>query len=338
MQSESRSCDQACSGHGRASKPHKSDSALSAPANLPNLFIVGPAKSGTTALYWYFKSHPQVYTTPVKETNYMAFCEGLPPLAGPGDYKEIAAASATTLDDYCALFAGRRDEPVAVDVSPSYMHYPQAAKKIAELCPHAKIVIVLRNPVECSFSMYSMLRRDNRETCRTFQEALGRIQQRTTAGWDMRWNYLNSHLFARHVAQYLELFPASQLFIRRYEQLNRRPHEFYAELCNFIQVDPIDVESANKRVNVGAMRRDMLRTRKAGRWMLRALGVPGLLLPPSWRQSVRRRLLDVPALEMTAEDRKLLVDFFAEDISRLGELLSWDLSDWLATRDQRVAA
>ena len=94
---------------------------------LPNLFVVGPAKTGTTALYFYFKAHPQVYTAPVKETNYMAFCDAVPPLAGPGDWDAIGEKSTTTLEDYAALYANWRDEPVAVDVSPSYMHYPRAA-------------------------------------------------------------------------------------------------------------------------------------------------------------------------------------------------------------------
>src|SRR5262249_22582992 len=116
-------------------------------AQLPNLFVVGPAKTGTSALYHYLRVHPMVYTTPIKETNYMSFCDGLPPLLGPGDQERIAAKSVLTLAAYRALYANRRDEPVAADVSPSYMHYPQAAAKIAELCPRAKIVIVLRNPV-----------------------------------------------------------------------------------------------------------------------------------------------------------------------------------------------
>jgi hypothetical protein len=296
---------------------------------LPNLFVVGPAKTGTTALYYYFKSHPQVYAAPVKETNYMAFCDGVPPLAGPGDREKIGDTSTTTLEDYAALFAGWRDEPVAVDVSPSYMHYPRAATRIAELCPQAKIVIVLRNPVECSFSMYSMQRRDNRETCRTFREAIGRIDERQAAGWDIGWDYLRPYLVSQAVAQYMELFPAPQLFIRRYELLKGQPQQFYGELCSFVGIEPIDVERANVKVNAAATRRDVLRQTLGGRWRMRLMKLASDLLPRSRRQSFRQRLLDSPGLELNAADRKMLVEYYRADVLKLEQLLSWDLSEWL---------
>ena len=65
--------------------------------HLPNIFVVGAAKSGTTALYHYFKLHPEVFVPTVKEVNYMAFFDGLPPLAGPGDRDIVARRSVTKL-------------------------------------------------------------------------------------------------------------------------------------------------------------------------------------------------------------------------------------------------
>jgi hypothetical protein len=297
---------------------------------LPDVFVVGPAKTGTSALYEYFRAHPQVYTAPIKETNYMAFCDGhLPPLAGPGDWETIGAKSTVTFTDYLALYANRRDQPIAVDVSPSYMHYPWAAAKIAELCPDAKIVVVLRNPVECSFSMYSMLRRDNRESCRTFREALECIEKRRAARWDVRWDYLRPYLISDAVARYLELFSSSQLFIRRYERFKRQPEQFYSELCDFLNIEPLEVSRANRKVNAGATRRDIMRGRSGGRWLLRAMDVCGIFLPASWRRSIQRKVFDVPGLELSPDERRILVDYYRADILKLAGLLSWDLSEWL---------
>src|SRR5262245_18779224 len=301
---------------GSISSPHFGPATVQTDraARLPNLFVVGPAKTGTTALYYYFRSHPQVYTAPVKETNYMAFCDGVPPLAGPGDREKIGDKSTTTPEDYEALYANWRDEPVAVDVSPSYMHYPRAATKIAELCPHAKIVIVLRNPVECSFSMYSMQRRDNREACRTFREAIGRIDERQAAGWDIGWDYLRPYLVSQAVARYMELFPEAQLFIRRYELLKRQPEQFYGELCSFLGIEPIDVERANVKVNAAATRRDVLKQSRGGRSWMRLMKLASDILPRSWRQSFRQRLLDSPRLELSVADRRMLVEYYQVDI------------------------
>jgi len=305
------------------------DGAARETLQLPNAFVVGPAKTGTTALYHYFRAHPQVYTAPVKESNYMAFCDGVPLLAGPRDRESIGDKSATTLEDYAALFANWHNEPVAVDVSPSYMHYPRAATKIAELCPAAKIVIVLRNPAECSFSMYAMKRRDNLETCLTFREAIERIDQRNAAGWDIGWDYLRSYLVSEDVAQYMKLFPASQLFIRRYGLLKRQPEQFYGELCEFLRIIPIDVEQANVRVNAAATRRDVMRKTKGGRLLMRLITLPAAFLPTSWRRSYRSKILDRPDLELSAADRKMLVEYYREDVLKLEKLLSWDLSAWL---------
>jgi hypothetical protein len=313
----------------RSSGPHFKATGATAASRLPNAFVVGPAKTGTTALYHYFRAHPQVYTAPVKETNYMAFCDGVPPLAGPMDQESIGEKSTTTLEAYSALYAHWRDETVAIDVSPSYMHYPRAATRIAELCPAAKIVIVLRNPVECSFSMYSMKRRDNLETCRTFREAIQRIDHRQAAGWDIGWDYLRSYLVSDAAARYMKLFPTSQLFIRRYELLKRQPDRFYSELCAFLQLDPIDAQKANVKVNVAATRRDVLAHTGSGRRLMRLIKVTTNLLPRSWRQSFRRRILDSPGLELSAADRKMLVEYYRADILKLEKLLSWDLSEWL---------
>ena len=99
-------------------------------------------------MYHYFSVHPQVLVpAAIKETNYMAFYEGMPPLAGPGDKYALAGKSITRFADYQTLYRQRRDELVAADDSPAYLYCPQAAEKIAELCPQAKIIIILRSPV-----------------------------------------------------------------------------------------------------------------------------------------------------------------------------------------------
>jgi hypothetical protein len=80
------------------------------------LFVVGAAKSGTTALYHYFKVHPQVFVPKVKEPNYMAFYAGNVPAAGPGD-RHTVDNSVTNFDDYVQLYAGRTTELIAADIS-----------------------------------------------------------------------------------------------------------------------------------------------------------------------------------------------------------------------------
>jgi Sulfotransferase family len=302
-------------------------------SGLPNLFVVGSAKAGTTALYHYFKLHPQIFVpTSIKETNFMAFCGRRPCLAGPRDNVRSASRSITELDAYRNLYSARTVEPIAADVSPSYLYYPQAAERIAQLCPGAKIVIVLRNPVECAFSMYAMMRNDLREPCRDFSEAFRLSAERIAAGWEWGWDYQVYPKYWQAVSRYQRLFPASQLFIRRYTDLKQNPEWFYRELNVFLGTESIDLAYANRQVNAAPRRVDLARRWKIGRWSLRAARVAGLIFPRGLRSTLRSRLLDAPAYVLSADDRLMLLDHFGPDILELARCLPLDLSGWLRSK------
>ena len=275
----------------RSYRRRDDDAIVATQPDLPDLFVVGAAKSGTTALYHYFKIHPQVFVpAEIKETNYMAFYNGLPPLAGPGDKIALAGQSITTLPEYQTLYRGRKAEVAAADVSPAYLYYPQVPERIVKLCPTAKIVMILRNPIDCTFSMYAMMRRDGREPCRTFAAAFAESPARMAAGWEWAWDYQQGFMLADRVAAYLQAFPKQQLFIRRYEELQNRPRRFYRELNSFAGIDDIDLGTANKRENTSPTRGQMLRKKKLGRWMLRTARVAGWLTPPAVKVQVAKPL------------------------------------------------
>ena len=278
---------------------------------MPDVFVVGAAKSGTTALYTYFKMHPQVFVPAcVKETNYMAFCDGLPPLAGPLD-RATVGDSVTSLAEYERLYGQRSSEIVAADVSPAYLYYPQASQRIARWAPQARIVMILRNPVECVLSMYSMMRRDGREPCHSLVEAFERSEERIAAGWEWAWDYKNGYKFAKQVERYTKRYPPSQLFIRRYEQLQREPERFYRELTEFLGISAIDVTDSNQRVNAAPRRVDILRQTRGGRVWHRAGRILGRVLPPRFATAIQRRF-DAPAFTLKRAERRFLVDHFAQ--------------------------
>ncbi len=314
----------------RSYRRRDDDAIVATQTDLPDLFVVGAAKSGTTALYHYFKVHPQVFVpSAIKETNYMAFYNGLPPLAGPGDKIALAGQSITTLPEYQALYRGRKAEVAAADVSPAYLYYPNVPERIAKLCPTAKIVMILRNPIDCTFSMYAMMRRDGREPCRTFAEAFAESPARMAAGWEWAWDYQQGFMLADRVAAYLQAFPEQQVFIRRYEELQNHPQQFYRALNSFAGIDDIDLGEANKRENTSPTRGQMLRKKKLGRWMLRTARVAGWLTPPALKNNLRQRFLEPPAFALTATDRRTLQAHFESEVKRLAQLLAWDLDDWL---------
>jgi hypothetical protein len=122
---------------------------------LPNFIVIGAAKAGTTALYWYLAEHPAVFMSPVKETNFFAY--GLDD-AGQLLYgiPELHQFPVTTLSEYEKLFANAGDAAAVGEASPIYLECPQAAGRIRTRIPDARLICGLRDPVERAYSDYLM--------------------------------------------------------------------------------------------------------------------------------------------------------------------------------------
>jgi hypothetical protein len=145
---------------------------MSAIPKLPNFFIVGAPKAGTTSLYAYLDQHISVYMSPLKEPNYFAselrvenFVEEARPrinceidalqdyLRGDMSEKRFGGL-VSTWDDYLKLYRKVSDETAIGEATPCYLWSETAARNIAARIPHAKIIISLRNPVDRAFSQY----------------------------------------------------------------------------------------------------------------------------------------------------------------------------------------
>ncbi len=261
----------------------------------------------------------------------MAFREGLPALAGPRD-REIVGRSITSLADYSRLYRERSTEMVAADVSPAYLYYPQASAAIAQLVPHARVVMVLRNPVDCVLSMYAMMRRDRREPCGSLLDAFERSEERLANGWEWAWDYQNCFRYAAQVSHYLRYFSVGQLFIRQYEELQLQPERFYRDLTEFLGIAPGVVAQSNQRINSAPRQIDMLRRKRAGRLLCHTARLVNRFAPARIRAVVERRL-EAPAFALSPTERRVLVEHFADDIVDLSRLLAWDLSTWLEVPD-----
>lgn len=128
---------------------------------LPNFLIFGVQKAGTTSIYSYLLQHPQVYMSPIKEPGFMG-CEAsgltaaevdqIVPQFTPGGRKRILR-----LEDYEALFDQVQDEIAIGEISPNYLFcYRKSAADIQKYVPQAKLIAVLRNPIERAYSDYLM--------------------------------------------------------------------------------------------------------------------------------------------------------------------------------------
>lgn len=126
----------------------------------PDFFIVGAAKCGTTAMYEYLKEHPEIFMPEdAKEPNYFG---------SDMNYK----SSRLTEEQYLSLFSDAKNEKRIGEASVWYLYSKLAASEIKEFCPSARIIIMLRNPVDMLYSLHSELFYGADEDIEDFKTAL----------------------------------------------------------------------------------------------------------------------------------------------------------------------
>ena len=128
---------------------------------MPNFLIIGAMKSGTTALYYYLEQHPEIYMSPVKEPNFFSSQE-----------RENAAGAVARIGNYRDLFRGVSGETAIGEASHSYLYEPGAAAEIRRYAPEAKLIAILRNPIDRAYSHFLHMVRSGTEPLDDFAQAL----------------------------------------------------------------------------------------------------------------------------------------------------------------------
>ncbi|HEU4356295.1 MAG TPA: sulfotransferase [Actinomycetota bacterium] len=292
-------------------------------ARLPTFITIGAAKAGTTALYWYLAEHPQVFMSPMKETNFFAY--GLDErgglLYGDPDHHHFRVR---TWVEYEALFAGARDELAVGEISPIYLECPQAAGRIRDRLPGAAIVCGLRDPVDRAYSDYQMyLRRKGR--------SLDPARDLTsTAEWarpDSHWMAIGR--YHEMLSRYYEVFPRERIHVFLFDDLRRDTLGVVRELYRSLGVDPDFRPDLETPHNVGGMPASRVLERLLTSHRLQSMLEP--LIPKRAVDRIRRvrtrNLRRAPGLP--AGLRAELIERFRDDIGRTSELVGRDLSAWL---------
>jgi hypothetical protein len=275
------------------------------PATLPNFFIAGAPKSGTTSLYHYLGQHPEIYTSPIKEPNYFAseirlgqFSERLRPRAeqdvaplraylnGPMREKRFGGV-VTEWSDYLKLFRKAEGRKAIGEASVCYLWSESAAENIRRGIPDARIILILRNPVEMAFSMYVHTLRSGAIQC-SFREAIEMGLEQRGGPIDVMHPFLDMGFYHQQVERYLETFPEERIAIYWYDEYNAEPAWILADIFRFLKVDEPFRPDISKRYLEG--------------------GVPDVTLDPA--------------------DRAFLIDYYRDDVSKLARLLKRDLSNW----------
>jgi hypothetical protein len=299
-------------------------------------FCVGAQKAATTALHDVLAMHPDVYLPARKETKFFAnddiFGRGL------SYYTE----------HYYSQYAGQR---VVGEIDPEYLYFEASPSRIAEAFPDARIVVVLRDPIERAFSHYLMTRSRGLERY-DFDEAIALEEQRLARGdWFNRlhYSYVERGFYFRQLQRYAALFPAERLKVLLFEDLVSEPQRVLKDLADYLEIAwtsgvPALPASNRARASRSPAFSWLVHYRNWARSESSARAIKALF-PQGWPQTwIAGHLKALSYTRASKNERPTmravdaLRERYASDVQDLCRWLGKDLSHWLHRRAAESSA
>jgi sulfotransferase family protein len=301
---------------------------------LPDFLIAGVPKAGTTALHAALAPHPDLYLSKVKEPKFFLTAGPPPTTGGPGDvqtYQEHVWRQA----DYEALFDPAPPGARRGEATPFYLYDLAAHDRIRALIPDARLVLLLRDPVDRAHSNWTHLWNAGLEPEADFLTACRAEEWRRAAGWADFWHYIALGRYGRQVQHLFEVFPRDQVLLLRYRELKDAPAATLDRVCEFLGVRTGTL-SGIPRENVNRHLVEDNAVNRVLRGLLRTGGRFGHRVPVPLRLAARGPLLTVLHRKRgsrpvtTPAERAALLPLFADDIAVLQDVTGERYDDWLS--------
>ncbi len=290
--------------------------------SLPNLrLVIGAQKTATTSLYYQFANHPGIATATLKETKYFV------------DDELYNAGIQNFLNSF---YPGVDKTSPLIDIDPELLFYPQCAQRIYDTVgPDARLVAILRNPVNRAYSHYTMERFRRKEDL-PFLDALDMESERIKSDHGLLYHsYVSRGMYYEQVQRFMELFNDGSLKVLIFEEdFLSEPQMAYQAICKHfgLHYRP-EYFAREQNMNPGRKVKskfvdDLIRGRVIEFKPLKKFPIYNRI-SHAIRSSIFKANLsfDTPPL---ADDlrRELLNKYFLHDIERLETLLQRDLRIW----------
>lgn len=292
-----------------------------------HLVIAGTSRAGSTSLFLYMAAHPEIGAAGTKETGFF-LDDTYPRLGG---HRLVDGP-----ERYGDYFRGCRERPVWLEATPDYLYSPGAAARIRATLPDARLVFILRDPIERLMSWYRFARQLGRlPATLSFADyvELQRSERPIAPGEQQHLRALQHGRYAEYLQVYYTQFSSERLFVTGFSRLAADPRGLLHDLCTFVGLDeapygdyqftphnpsqPMRSPAINRRY---VESRDRLRGRYAT-----SPTVMGLLRP------VRRTLEPLlfrlnhgrqPAIELSEQLRRELEAYYAGEREAIADLSS----------------
>jgi len=309
---------------------------------VPDFFIVGHAKSGTTALYEMLRRHPQIFLPDRKEPQFFARNPDPPRSADGRPVPGQTGRRTETQAEYMALYAPAGPGQHVGDGSTFYLWSPEAPGRIARAQPAARIIAILREPASFIDSLHRQMLQNHTETERDLRTALALEAARrrgesipASAFWPEALLYSERVRYVEQLRRFHAVFPREQVLVLIYDDFRADNEATVRRVLRFLDVDDssplaaveanpsVDVRSPRMRAVVRAVYRRENRLGAAVRLTAKAVTtrrLRGRLLYP-----LRQRVLYRPAGQADEQLMAELRGRFAPEVRALSEYLERDL-------------
>jgi hypothetical protein len=286
---------------------------------LPNFLVVGAMKAGTTSLALSLAAHPDVYVPSEKEAHFF----------------ERDERWRRGVEWYSELFAGADGQRAIGEGTASYMFFTDVPSRMAAVVPDAKLIAILRDPVERAHSHYLHARTRAAER-RTFAQIVEQEMRSdrhrplpTSRQASGRSHYLARGLYLQQLEKLCEHYDRDSLLVLLLDDLESQPDRTFRKVCRFLDVDDTIVPDT-----VGARANSYFEPRSQRLWELALHLRLERWLPERARGGVARALVRLQASppRMSPDVREQLSEYFAAPNAALAEWLGRDLSHWSAPR------
>jgi len=304
----------------------------------PNFFIVGAPKCGTTSLHEYLQRHPDVFMPFFKEPHYFGSdLEG-------SRFRQFRGKPAR----YLKLFRDARGEKRIGESSPWYLVSQRAAEEIQAYDPTAKIIIMLRNPIDMMYSMWSQFRYSGNEQIESFETALAAEADRRAGRRIRRAAHCITGLYYRDMARYVEQVPRyfnrfgrENVLVIIFDDFRADTPAVFRSVLDFLALDSnitmsFDIHNPNKEVRLEWLQKLIVNSGFSLMLLkdqLTYLATTHSLVPYSYRTRAVEGVIAVYTKyerrsPLTAELRQRLAAELEGEIDALSALLDRDLSHW----------
>lgn len=202
--------------------------------SLPNFFILGAGRCGTTSLAIALNAHPDVFIPAIKEPSFFA-----------SSFQWVKDPAR-----YVSLYEPAGASAAVGDASHIYLEDPESPRILQAFFPDARFVLVFRHPADRALGLYARMVEGGYEMHRSFERALDAEDRRFHSERFRRtcrqsfWNYMyvRSGLFGEQVQRYFEYFDRRQFWFTTLDRLITEPAQTMHDLQGFLDVEPVEVE------------------------------------------------------------------------------------------------